>query len=807
MPLVIVESPAKCGKIKGFLGPGYDVIASMGHIRALEEGLDAIGTQRDFEPRYSFQKEKAKAIAAIKDAAKKHTEIILAADDDREGEAIAYSVCILLKLDPLKNKRAVFHEITKPAVLAAIQNPRILDMNKVNSQQSRAVLDMLIGYSISPLLWNHVSHGLSAGRCQTPALRLVAERELEATNFSSTCSWLVDGQWSVAKGTNTFDAAIKGTNTFDAALTDELQDMDSAETYLAMRKDDLGATVLSTVIRQTTEQAPKPLITSSLQQQASSLLHIGPKDTMKIAQRLYEAGHITYMRTDRAVLGEEAVKEGSAYILENHGKEYLGQSKKGTTATATNAQEAHEAIRPTHFETKDLPEGEDWSVKDRKLYRIIWTRALQSLMSPKKGEKCIVEFRADKDDADWTWRSTWLRTIFEGWRILNWKDIDEDKDEKDALEDEWLAATKIKQGDKLQWHNIKAAPHFTKAPGRFTEATLIKELEDNGIGRPSTFASLISTILDKAYVEKKSFEAKTATVDIFTLEKGKNITKTSKEIKQGGEKDRLVPTALGKSVLTYLLANFQDLFAYKFTAEMETRLDKIAEGAEPWKKVVKDTWLSYKDRYETQLAIKKTSDEKSSQFRKELGENIVAIVIKKGPLLLKESDDKDKTKTIFYGWPTAAKFEDMTLEKAKAFIATAEKTKVGEVLGTLDDKEVLKKKGPYGFYVEYDGKRLSCKEEATFEEVKELLEKQAENPSKRIGQFEIKKGPYGLYMYKWANPKKEFVSVSAGTDIDELTEGGCIALFQFGLQQKAKSKAYGSARGRGGYRGRGRGRP
>jgi topoisomerase IA-like protein len=240
---------------------------------------------------------------------------------------------------------------------------------------------------------------------------------------------------------------------------------------------------------------------------------------------------------------------------------------------------------------------------------------------------------------------------------------------------------------------------------------------------------------------------------------------------------------------------------------MESRLDKIAEGQEPWKKVIKDTWLSYKDRYETQLAIKKTSDEKSSQFRKELGESIVAIIIKKGPLLLKESDDKDKSKTIFYGWPTAAKFEDMTLEKAKAFIATAEKTRVGDLLGTIDDKEVLKKKGPYGFYVEYGGKKVSCKEESTFEEVKELLEKQAENPSKRIGQFEIKKGPYGLYMYKWANPKKEFVSVSAGTNIDELTEGGCIALFQFGLQQKAKSKAYGSGAGRNEGSARGRGRP
>ena len=802
MPLVIVESPAKCSKIKGFLGPGYDVIASMGHIRALEEGLDAIGTDRDFEPRYTFQKEKAKAIAAIKDAAKKHSEIILAADDDREGEAIAYSVCVLLKLDPFKNKRAVFHEITKPAVLAAISKPRLLDMNKVNSQQSRAVLDMLIGYSISPLLWKHVSHGLSAGRCQTPALRLVAEREKEAENFSSVCSWLVDGTWS------------KDSYNFEGNLTDELQDMESAETYLEMRKDDLKATVLSTVIRQTTEQAPRPLITSSLQQQASSLLHIGPKDTMKIAQRLYEAGHITYMRTDRAVLGEEAVKEGTAWILKNHGKDYLGQSKKGTTSTATNAQEAHEAIRPTHFETKDLPEGEDWSAKDRKLYKIIWTRALQSLMSPKKGEKCIVEFRPSKDDTDWTWRSTWLRTIFEGWRILNWKDIDEDKDEKDALEEEWLAATKIKQGDRLTWQTLKAAPHYTKAPGRFSEATLIKELEENGIGRPSTFASLISTILDKSYVEKKSFEAKTVSIDILTLERGKHIAKTQKEIKQGGERDRLVPTALGKSVLTYLLANFQDLFAYKFTAEMESRLDKIAEGEEPWKKVVKDTWLSYNARYETQLALKKTGEE-ISQFRKELGENIVAIVIKKGPLLLKESEDKDKTKTIFYGWPTSVKFEDITLEKARTFIFSAEKTRVGDVLGILDEKEVIKKKGPYGFYVEYDGKRLSCKEETTFEEVKELLERQAENPSKRIGQFEIKKGPYGLYMYKWAATKKEFVSVSAGTNIDELTEGGCIALFQFGLQQKAKSKAYGSGRNEGsGFsrnegsanRGRGRGR-
>jgi len=808
MPLVIVESPAKCSKIKSFLGPGYDVIASMGHIRALEEGLEGIGLSRDFEPRYAFQKEKSKAITAIKDAAKNHSEIILASDDDREGEAIAYSICVLLKLDPAKNKRAVFHEITKPAVLAAINSPRLLDMNKVNAQQSRAVLDMLVGYSISPLLWNHVGHGLSAGRCQTPALRLVAEKEVEATNFSSTCSWKVEGKWH------------KNNHVFDASLTDDLEDMDSATAYLEMRKADFTATIISILTRQTTEEPPKPLITSSLQQQASSLLHIGPKDTMKIAQRLYEAGYITYMRTDMAVLGEEATKEGVEWIRENHGDEYVkakaspdkpktkAKTKAKAEEPANNAQEAHEAIRPTHFDCLELSEEEDWSARDRKLYKIIWTRALQSLMSAKKGEKRVVDFRATEDDDDWTWRSTWLRTTFEGWRILNWKDIDEDKDEKDALEEEWLASGKLKEGDKIQWTSLKAAPHFTKAPGRFTEATLIKELEENGIGRPSTFANLISTILDKAYVEKKTFESKTVNVDVLMLEKGSEIKKEAKELKQGGEKDRLVPTVLGKSVLAYLLQNFQDLFAYKFTAEMETRLDKIAEGSEPWKKVLNDTWSSYKDRYEAQLSEKKTKDDRASAFRKELGENIVAIVIKKGPLLLKESEDGDKAKTVFYGWPDKIKFEDITLEKAKKFVVENEKNKVGEIMGVVDEKEVVRKKGPYGFYVECDGKRVSCKEESTFEEVKELLQKQEAAAGKRIGQFEIKKGPYGLYMYKWAAAKKEFVSVSAGTNVDELTEGGCIALFQFGLQQKAKSKAYssGSRGGQGGGRGRGRGR-
>jgi DNA topoisomerase-1 len=819
MPLVIVESPAKCSKIKGFLGQGYDVVASMGHIRALEASLDSVGIDRDFEARFEFQKEKSKAISAIKEAAKYHKIVILASDDDREGEAIAYSLCLLLKLDHKKTPRAVFHEITKDAVVNAVNNPRLLDMNKVNAQQSRAILDMLVGYSISPLLWNHVGHSLSAGRCQTPALRLVSEKENSIKDFSSSCSWKVEGGWK------------HGETVFDAFLTDDLEDMESAKMYLEMRQESFKATIISAVTKPTSEKPPRPLITSSLQQQASSLLRINPKDTMSIAQRLYEAGHITYMRTDKAVISEDAVKEGTQWIETTLGKEYVGvgvgvsvsagnvsvkeKSKSKIKKDETKTQDAHEAIRPTHMDMEELSKDEDWSSKDRKLYKIIWTRALQSLMSPTKGERRTVEFRAEGDSDDWTWRSSWSRMIFDGWRRLNWKEIQED-DEKESKEEDWAFALTLREGALVKWQELKAEPHFTKAPSRYTEATLIKDLEEKGIGRPSTFAMLVSTIMDKGYVDKKDFEGKNVKIEWLKMLLNKKIEVNSKEIRQNNEKDRMVPSPLGQSVLTYLLANFEDLFAYEFTSKMEKRLDDIAEGKEEWKQVLRDTWSSYKDRYTEQLAIKKTKNEKESNFRKELGEGIVAIVIKKGPLLLKESEDKNKDKTIFYGWPTNIQFSDITLDAAKTFISLNEKNKIGEVLGEIDGLQVLKKKGPYGFYVEWNGKRLACKDDSTFEMVKEQLEKQESSVLKKIGQFEIRNGPYGRYMFKPAATKKEFVSLPESTKLDDLKEGDCIALFQFGLQQKAKSKSYsgrggarggaqGSRGGRGGRGGRGRG--
>ena len=796
MPLVIVESPAKCGKIKGFLGLGYDVIASMGHIRALVEDLDSVGINRDFEPQFEFQKEKLKTINAIKEAAKTHKEIILASDDDREGEAIAYSLCVLLKLDPLKAKRAVFHEITKDAVTKAVASPRLLDMNKVHAQQSRSILDMLVGFTISPLLWNHVGHSLSAGRCQTPALRLVDEKEQEIAKFTSSCSWKVEGSWSYKN------------KTINAFLTDELEDKDSASTYLEMRISKYKGKVISAVTTPFEYQPPKPLITSTLQQQASSLLRINPKNTMKIAQRLYEAGHITYMRTDQAVLSEEAVLEASDLIVKNYGQDYLGSKKKKgkkVQETEVKAQEAHEAIRPTHFSLESLSVSEDWSAVDRKLYKIIWTRAMQSLMSPAKGEKRRIEFRAEGDDEDWTWRSVWSRTTFDGWRKLNWKEIEDEIDEE-AADEEWLFASGIKTGHIFEWTSLKAEPHFTKASARYTEASLIKDLEEKGIGRPSTFAMLVSTIMDKGYVEKKDFEGGMRTVDWLLLEKGnKEPTVNTKEIKQGGEKDRMVPTVLGQSVLKYLLANFQNLFAYEFTAKMEKRLDEIALGNEPWKQVLRDTWSSYKDKYQEQIAIKKSKSDFDSERRRELGENLVVVTTKKGCLLLKESPDKDKEKTVFYGWPTGVGFSDLTLEKAREFILANEKGKLGDTIGEIDGSPVIKKKGPYGWYAECNGKKVACQEDATIEKLTEQFQNQESATLKVIGQFQIRKGPYGPYMFKTEAAKKEFVSIPPNMNIEELNEAACIAIFQHGLQQKARSKQIGSGsqRGRGGGRGRG----
>lgn len=769
--LVIVESPAKCQKIQGFLGPGWKVVATMGHIRALEENLDAVGIDRDFEPRYQFQKEKGKAIAGIREAARNASTIYLASDDDREGEAISYSVAVLLGLDIAKTPRAVFHEITKTAITNAVQNPRRIDMNRVDAQQARAVLDMLVGFTISPLLWKYVGPALSAGRCQTPALRLLVDRENENKNFQAKTSMIVSGTWS--------SASLK----FPARLFDELEDEESAINYLENIHADTKGIITSTKTVPRNESPPKPLITSTLQQEASALYGIQPKSTMKSAQKLYEAGHITYMRTDSAVLSEEAVKEAQKWVLANHGKEYIGSTQSAAKQKAQGAQEAHEAIRPTHFSMESLPD-EDWSPFDKKIYRLIWQRAVQSTMAAAKHEEHLVLFKAVADPDDFQWESVWKRTVFQGWRAIALSTVNLDKEDTDSdaentKEGQWALATKLKVGDTLHWLSLSAEPHETRPPARYTEATLVRELEKRGIGRPSTFASLVGTVIEKEYAKKEDIQAKEVTIQSHHIQTRGQWPPQVKQVKKkvGAEKQKLVPTPLGISVHDFCIQEFPGLFEYTFTKKMEERLDEIAKGSEPWKGVCRDTWNSYKEKLATLKSAK--GDQVKSAKERLLSEKYKAVQTKKGPLLMQDGK--------FLGWPQGVKFHEITLEQAELF---GNANQQEEILGEYDGNIMLKKKGPYGWYVECGKHRVPFEIEDTKEKLIEKIKAKESTFQHTIGAYEFKKGPYGMYMYKKDNSKKKpaFVSIPDGLDPKVLTEEAAARIYKTGLENKKKWK-------------------
>ena len=804
MRLIIVESPAKCSKIQGFLGLGNKVIASMGHIRALVQDIDAIGIDRGFEPKYEFMKEKAKAIAELKAAAKEAETIVLCADDDREGEAIAYSIAVLLKLNVKTNPRAAFREITRNAVLDAVNSPRIIDMNRVNSQQTRAMLDMMVGFTISPLLWKHVGPALSAGRCQTPALRLVCEREASIDKFQSESSWGLSGMWQTT---------VPTVVAIPATMTDALGDEESAMNYLENHKDVPGATVKKAFTKPWLQSAPQALMTSTLQQQASNLYHCNPKRTMQIAQKLYEAGHITYMRTDQTTMSEEAVEQGTKVIESKWGKSYvttrLSKEKEKGKAAPVAIQEAHEAIRPTHFENSQLIVGqgkEDWGAQDCKLYHLIWLRAIQSIMAPATGEARTIEFEAEGDE-DLSWEAKWKRTTFPGWKAAEEKDTnarlaqDEDSDGEADTESSWKVAEGLKEGQTLKWVSLKAQPQETKPLGRFTEATLVRELEKKGIGRPSTFASLIATLVEKSYVEVSDIPASDLKATNYTLAALGQWPPTAAgfTLKRGGEKSRMVPTPLGKSMLHFAVTNFPDLFAFDFTASLETRLDKISEGKESWKQVLGDTWNSYKDR----VTVLKTSGNGNAGVaagsagnprRREFADGLIAVIGAKGPLLLKEGATKEET--VFYGWPSGKKaFHELTEEEAKVFVQSVVSQKQGDVLGDYNGHDVLRKKGPYGIYAEWNGVRVNLVEGDGLEAVIVKLKAKQENPTRMVGPFQIRTGPYGPYLMKVGaaanNSKKpQYVSIPAGTDLDALTAQEAGVIFEAGLKAKASMRKF-----------------
>ena len=804
MRLIIVESPAKCQKIQGFLGAGNRVIASMGHIRALAHDIKAVGLDNGFEPIYEFMKEKSKAIAQLKAAAKDATSVILCSDDDREGEAIAYSLALLLKLNPKTNPRAAFREITRNAVLDAISKPRLIDMNKVYSQQARAMLDMMVGFTVSPILWKHIgysaSSALSAGRCQTPALRLVCEKEQLIESFKSECSWMIKGSWS---------AAGSPKEVWEAAMIDMLGDDESALNYLENHSTEQRAKITSAITKSWTEGPPQPLMTSTLQQQASNLYHFAPKRTMQIAQKLYEAGHITYMRTDQTSMSEEAIDDAKRVVESKWGKPYVASQTAAPKKkkAEVQAQEAHEAIRPTHFDVSKLPDSEDWGIQDYKVYRLIWLRAIQSIMAHAKGETRTIRFDAEGDEGEFTWNASWKRTIFPGWKTANDADTelevaekgDEAKDKDDELKEDltdqgWKIAEKLDVGKELLWQTLKAQPKESKPQGRYTEASLVRELEKKGIGRPSTFASLIATLVEKAYVEVTDIPAQTQDSKIYSLLKLGQWPPASEKfvLKKGGEKARMVPTPLGKTLMDFTVKHFPDLFAFQFTAGMEGRLDKIAEGVENWKLVLGDTWNSYKDRI-TELKTAGTGTPSENPKRREFADGIIAVMSGKGPLLLKEGATKEET--VFYGWPTNIKrgFTELTQEEATAFVASVIAAKQGDTVGEWNGHSIVKRKGPYGFYAEWNGLKVNLVEGDTLETIVVKIRAKQENPTRTVGPFQIKTGPYGPYLMKagqGAKGKPQYVSIPKETNIESLTAQQAGEIFEAGLKAKSNYKKF-----------------
>ncbi len=788
MKLVVVESPAKCAKIQSYLGDGYKVQATMGHIRALDETLDSVGIEKNWEPTYVELKTKKEAITKLRSAAK-GCEVILAADDDREGEAIAWHVCFILKLNPATTTRIVFHEITKPAILAAVANPRHLDMNKVNAQQARSMLDLLVGFTISRVLWNRVAPKLSAGRCQTPALRLVVERDNEVENHTATAFWRLSGFWKAAATPVSLEASA----------ANDLTNQEEANNALRAVVNDTASTIITVKDSISTSNPPKPLITSSLQQEASNLCGINPKTTMQAAQKLYEAGHITYMRTDNPLLSQEAATAIRALVAERHGADYVGapgqhtmteEAPKNKSKTTTPvAQAAHEAIRPTHPEKE--PDIDDPTQK--RVYRLIWRRAMESQMSAARTEvkRATLVIDADKERV---WNTEITKLVFEGWKILEPRS-DEAVEKEKLLWDSWK--TLLVPNAKLHWTTLSADEQFTKPKGRYTEASLISDLEKKGIGRPSTFASLVSTIMERDYVEKTNAEGKTQESTHLTIKPSCWPPTTRTEAhKVGAEKNKLRATPLGRSVSDFLAREYADLFNYQFTATMEQRLDEISQGTHPWKSLLQTTWLTYKDRYIAATATGAAKAAKAAKER-ELAPGIKVILSRKGPLFVKDppAGSPKTVKATFAPLQPPMTFESATLEQATAAFASATQAKAGELLGHLESDEIRKKTGPYGPYAECKGARVPLKGDETLEKIQEKLVAKISfttatdgvAPFERtVGDYRIKRGPYGLYFYKHTLKRVTFVKFPATLDAEKITLADLNGLYSAGIANKRR---------------------
>ncbi len=748
--LVIVESPAKAKTIEKFLGSDYKVASSFGHIADLPTKEIGVDTEGDFTPKYIVSKDKKDVVRKLKGLAKTAEMVWLASDEDREGEAIAWHLAEELKLTDDKTKRIVFHEITKTAILKAIDNPRGIDYNLVNAQQARRVLDRLVGYELSPVLWRKVKGGLSAGRVQSVAVRLIVEREREITDFNPQASYRIDAEFSTEDG-----------KSFKAKIPKNFDTKEEAEKFL---KDNIGANFK--VADLTTKPAKKnpapPFTTSTLQQEAARKLYFSVSKTMTMAQRLYEAGHITYMRTDSVNLSEDARKGAKEEILKAYGDKY--SKTRQFKGKSKGAQEAHEAIRPTNFEKHSISADRD----QQRLYELIWKRAIASQMSDAQLERTNVKIEADKHDNHFTANGEVLK--FDGFLKVYLEGSDEEDEEQSGM----LPALKVAQ--PLNNDYITATERFTRPPYRYTEASLVKKLEELGIGRPSTYAPTISTIQSRNYVEKGSVDGNERDYVQFTLKSDKLSEKTLTET-VGSDKGKMVPTATGMVVNDFLVNHFSNILDYNFTAKVEESFDNIAEGNKEWTTMMKEF---YRDFHPHVQDVAKNADREVGERilgeDPESGKPVSVRLGKFGPMVqIGSVEDDEKPK--FASLSPDQNMETLTYEEAMDLFQLPKK------LGEYKGENVEVNNGRYGPYVRFGKKFVSLEKgedplNVDFDRAMELVKEKekADAPIYEYKEMPVQKGVgrFGPYL-KWndmfinVNKKYDFDNLS-GEDIEELIE-------------------------------------
>jgi len=726
--LVIVESPAKAKTIEGFLGKDYIVKSCYGHVRDLSKSDISIDIENNFKPHYEVPTDKKQIISELKKLSKEAETVWLASDEDREGEAISWHLYETLELDEIKTKRIVFHEITKPAILKAIDNPRKIDINLVDAQQARRVLDRLVGYELSPVLWKKVKPSLSAGRVQSVAVRLLVEREREAVNFVSESSFRVVAQFEISANGKKY--------VLKATLPQRFKTEAEAEQFL---KECVGAkfTINSIDKRPARRNPAAPFTTSTLQQEAARKLGYSVSQTMVIAQRLYEAGKITYMRTDSVNLSDTALDQAKTQIEKLYGEKYLKIRKFPNKSKG--AQEAHEAIRPTYLE--NLEAGSE--NQEKRLYDLIWKRTIASQMSEAELEKTSVKINVSTNNA--VFEAEGEVIVFDGF-LKVYSESSDDVVEDDKVEG---MLPPMKVGEQLNLSEINATQKFTNSPARYTEASLVKKLEELGIGRPSTYAPTISTIQKRNYVVKEDREGKERAYVVFTL-KGSDVSKSNKTEITGTEKAKLFPTDIGMVVNDFLLEHFSNILDFNFTAKVEKEFDEIAEGLKEWTSMMDEFYGPFhKDVEKTQDEAKRATGERLIGVDPVSGKNIYARIGRYGPLVqIGENDDEEKK---FANLRKGFTIETIMLDDA------LELFKLPKSLGNYEDKEMIVGVGRFGPYVRHNSKFYSIPKgneplDYSFEDAINLIEEKrkaererliksfAENPDLQIlnGRF----GPY-----------------------------------------------------------------